>query len=272
VDSSTQITALLGHTGDSGDVEVINAGGTATLGGFTFTSKTDLTLSTNTLSEIIYCANEASAPESFQVSGTGLYEDLVITAPAGFEISLVSDSGYTNSVTLTPSSNTVPSTTLYVRTASGQDGELSGNINVTSGTSSEDIAISSATNNALYFDGEDDFVSLNANTIEDGATDFTIETWILPDNSNWDGEYHAIIGKEAVATNMRNPSFYIHSGNVHVDMYEDETLNRYDFLTEDPIVLQNVWTHMALVKEGLEYRFFVNGELILSREESCHPD
>jgi hypothetical protein len=29
---------------------------------------------------------------------------------------------------------------------------------------------------------------------------------------------------------------------------------------------------MALVKEGLEYRFFVNGELILSREESCHPD
>ncbi len=265
VDSSTQITAVLGITAASGDVEVITAGGTATLSGFTFTSKSELTLSTNTLNEIIYCANETSASESFQVSGTDLYEDLVITAPAGFEVSLSNGSGYANSVSLTPSSNAVTNTTIYVRVASSQNGELSGNITVASGTESENIAVSAANNNALYFDGNNDYVTLSGNTIADGASNFTIETWILPDNTNWNGEHHAIIGYQAGGTsNTRNPSFYIIDGKIHVDMY-DNTLNRYDFLTDDAVVLQNVWTHLALVKESTEYRFYVNGQLILTR-------
>lgn len=264
VDSSTQITALVGYTAASGNVEVTTAGGTAALNGFTFTSRTAFTLSETTLDEMVYCATETSAPKSFQVSGTYLYEDLVITAPAGFEVSLSSGSGYGNSVTLVPTANTVANTTIYVRVASGHNGKLTGNIALVSGTESEQIAVSAANNNALYFDGVDDFVELNGNTIADGATEFTIETWILPDNSNWDNEYHAIIGKQTSETNQRNPSFYIHSGNIHVDMYEDVTLNRFDFMTTDPIVLQDVWTHMALVKEGTEYRFYVNGELVLT--------
>ncbi|WP_419211216.1 LamG-like jellyroll fold domain-containing protein [Maribacter sp. X9] len=267
VDSSTQITAVVGSTAASGDVEVITAGGTATLSGFTFTSKSALTVSTTSINEIIYCANEISASESFQVSGTDLYEDLVITAPAGFEVSLSNGSGYANSVSLTPSSNAVASTSIYVRVASSQNGELSGNITVASGTESEDIAIAAANNNALYFDGDNDYVTLSGNTIADGASNFTIETWILPDNTNWDGDYHAIIGYEQIenTSSSRNPSFYIKQGKIHVDMYENNaSLTRYDFITDDPVVLQDVWTHLALVKEGTEYRFYVNGELILT--------
>nr|WP_321412000.1 LamG-like jellyroll fold domain-containing protein [uncultured Allomuricauda sp.] len=266
VDSSTQITAVLGNTAASGDVEVVTAGGTATLSGFTFTSKSELTLSTNTLNEIIYCANETSASESFQVSGTDLYEDLVITAPAGFEVSLSNGSGYANSVSLTPSSNAVASTTIYVRVASGQNGELSGNITVASGTESENIAVSAANNNALYFDGDYDYVTLSGNTIADGASNFTIETWILPDASNFDGNFHAIIGYQdpGGAGSTRNPSFYIKNGWIHIDSYRKSDKTRFAFFGDDahPVVFQNVWTHMALVKEGEQYFFYVNGVLV----------
>jgi gliding motility-associated-like protein len=266
VDSSTQITAVLGNTAASGDVEVVTAGGTANLSGFTFTSKSELTLSTNTLNEIIYCANEKSAPESFQVSGTYLYEDLVITAPAGFEVSLSNGSGYANSVSLTPSSNAVASTTIYVRVASGQNGELSGNITVASGTESENIAVSAANNNALYFDGDYDYVTLSGNTIADGASNFTIETWILPDASNFDGNFHAIIGYQdpGGAGSTRNPSFYIKNGWIHIDSYRKSDKTRFAFFGDDahPVVFQNVWTHMALVKEGEQYFFYVNGVLV----------
>ena len=64
-----------------------------------------------------------------------------------------------------------------------------------------------ATNNALHFDGVNDRVDLTSNSLQDGATAFTIEAWIKPDNSNWDGAYHAIFGRQAIGS--RNPSFFL---------------------------------------------------------------
>ncbi|MEI7982427.1 MAG: CUB domain-containing protein, partial [Bacteroidota bacterium] len=42
----------------------------------------------------------SSAPQSYMVSGTNLTSNISITAPPGFEISLTSNSGYTNSISL----------------------------------------------------------------------------------------------------------------------------------------------------------------------------
>jgi hypothetical protein len=53
-------------------------------------------------------------------------------------------------------------------------------------------AVTVATNNALHFDGANDRVNLTSTSLQDGATAFTIEAWIKPDNSNWDDRYHAI--------------------------------------------------------------------------------
>ncbi|WP_149304987.1 LamG-like jellyroll fold domain-containing protein [Pareuzebyella sediminis] len=264
VDSSTQITAVLGNTAASGDVEVVTAGGTATLSGFTFTSKTSVTTSVSSLNSIIYCGGETSSALDFDVSASDAYQDMVITAPSGFEISLNENSGFASSLTLSPVANAIVNTTIYVRVAASQSGRLSGNVAIASGTVTENISVNAETNNSLYFDGIDDYVNLTSITIPDGASDFTIEAWILPDNSNWDGDYHAIIGNQQGAIETRNPSFYIIDGKIHIDSYEDNTLTRFPFLETNPSILQNVWSHIALVKDGLQFIVYVNGQEVIT--------
>ncbi|MDP5027749.1 MAG: lamin tail domain-containing protein [Flavobacterium sp.] len=63
--------------------------------------------------------NGPSAEQTFSVSGINLTADLIVTAPANFEISSTSGTGFSSSVTLTPASGTVASTTLYVRLTAG---------------------------------------------------------------------------------------------------------------------------------------------------------
>lgn len=116
-----------------------------------------------------------------------------------------------------------------------------------------------ATNNALHLDGVNDRVDLTSNSIQDGATAFTIEAWIKPDNSNWDGAYHAIFGKQG--NTSRNPSFYLKDGKIHIDSYEDGTNTRFDLLTDQALISRNVWSHIALVKEGTIFKVYVNGNL-----------
>lgn len=63
--------------------------------------------------------NGPSAEQTYSVSGINLTADLIVTAPANFEISSTSGTGYSSSVSLTPASGTVASTTLYVRLVAG---------------------------------------------------------------------------------------------------------------------------------------------------------
>ncbi|MFD2552652.1 HYR domain-containing protein [Bizionia sediminis] len=121
-----------------------------------------------------------------------------------------------------------------------------------------------STNNSLYFDGVNDYVSLSGLSIQDGATAFTIEAWIKPDASNFDDtNYHAIFGNQAGSTsNTRNPSIYFKESKIYLDTYEDNTLNRFEYYpdTNQPIVFtENNWSHIALVKQGNQYIVYVNG-------------
>ncbi len=133
------------------------------------------------------------------------------------------------------------------------------------GCASTRTAVTAATNNALSFDGVNDRVNLTSNSIQDGATAFTIEAWIKPNNSNWDNAYHAIFGNQTGGpANTRNPSFYLKDGKIHIDSYEDGTLTRFDFLTNESLISQNVWSHIALVKEGTTFKVYINGNLAIT--------
>ncbi|MEN9973585.1 MAG: hypothetical protein RIS20_1932, partial [Bacteroidota bacterium] len=133
------------------------------------------------------------------------------------------------------------------------------------GCSSTRTAVVVYSNNALSFDGSNDRVNMTSNSIADGATAFTIEGWIKPNNTNWDNQYHAIFGNQTGGSaNTRNPSFYLLQGKIHVDSYEDNTLVRYDFLTNQALILQNVWSHIALVKEANLYKIYINGTLAIT--------
>ncbi len=102
------------------------------------------------LSAFTTCAGTASATQSFDVSGSLLTNDMVITAPTGYEISLAANSGFQTSLTLTPVSGTVSATTIYVRLSSSASNAASGNITVAStGATTENVATGTAVVNAL---------------------------------------------------------------------------------------------------------------------------
>ena len=102
------------------------------------------TISTvGTLSQFASCVNTASSEQSFSVSAVNLSANLVLTAPAGYEVSTTSGSGFGSSVSLTPSSGTVASTTIYARMAAAGSSPASGNISCTStGATTKNVAVS----------------------------------------------------------------------------------------------------------------------------------
>ncbi|MFY0603960.1 MAG: T9SS type A sorting domain-containing protein [Flavobacteriaceae bacterium] len=74
-----------------------------------------------------------SAEDDFTVEGLFLTNDIVVTAPTNYEVSLTSGGTFTSSVNITPSSGTVAQTMVYVRLADGLTaGNYTGNITVSS--------------------------------------------------------------------------------------------------------------------------------------------
>ncbi len=100
-----------------------------------------------TLNPFVTCAGVVSGYQTLSILGTSLTNDIVVTAPSGFEISLNTGTGYTNSITLTGTGGTVTSTNIYVRISAGVSGSVSGNIDLSSiGANSQSIAISGIIN------------------------------------------------------------------------------------------------------------------------------
>ena len=84
----------------------------------------------------------ASAAQTYTVSGSNLEEDIVITPPAGFEVS-TEGSTYSSSLTLTQSGGSVASTAVYVRLYSVTEGIFSGSIaHTSSGATPRNVAVS----------------------------------------------------------------------------------------------------------------------------------
>ncbi|MGZ3754753.1 MAG: beta-propeller fold lactonase family protein [Mucilaginibacter sp.] len=110
------------------------------------------TISVGTVTgSISACAGSASvapAIEKFTVSGTNLINNIVLNAPAGFEISLFAGNGYTNSLTLIQTIGIVAPSVIYVRSAaSAPVGILSGNVILTSaGANTQNVVVTGIVN------------------------------------------------------------------------------------------------------------------------------
>jgi hypothetical protein len=78
------------------------------------------------------CAGANSVSQSFTVSGTLLTANIIVTAPAGFEVSTTSGSGFGSLVTVNQSGGNVAATTIFVRTTAVASGSPAGNITVAS--------------------------------------------------------------------------------------------------------------------------------------------
>lgn len=86
-----------------------------------------------------------SAAQTFVVSGVNLTNDITITAPSNFQLSL-DGTTWNNSITLTPVSGSVSSTTVRVRLNAAANGNYSGNISLAStGATTVNVAVSGTT-------------------------------------------------------------------------------------------------------------------------------
>lgn len=99
----------------------------------TFGSTTPGISTTGTPSALSTTYGTASTSTSFSVSGTSLTNDIIVTPPAGFEVSSAAGGPYTASLTLPQTGGTVAATGVYIRLkASDIPGTYSGNTVVTS--------------------------------------------------------------------------------------------------------------------------------------------
>jgi len=104
---------------------------------------------TGSLSALSSTYGTASSNTTFSVSGSALSNNIIITPPSGFEISISPGSGFGTSLTLTQSGGVVSATTIYVRLAATTNaGTYSGNIVLSSnGATNVNVATVSSTVN-----------------------------------------------------------------------------------------------------------------------------
>lgn len=124
----------------------IAAGGTFSINDFTFNGTVALTAPTINTGALTAFGNVCvgnNPVNNYTVSGAYLTNDIVINAPTGFEIKTAASPTYGSTVTLTPSSGTVASTTINVRFSPAAPGAVSGNITHTStGATTRNVAVS----------------------------------------------------------------------------------------------------------------------------------
>ncbi len=113
-----------------------------------YLSSTDpyILVSGNSLPAFNSVPGTPSAEKSYTVSGGNLTTDIALTAPADYEISLSSGSGFGTNLLLPQSGGAVPSTTIYVRLNRATVGTPSGNISHSSdGATTQNVAVNGVT-------------------------------------------------------------------------------------------------------------------------------
>ena len=122
----------LNATNSMGSTFQVTAGGT-TNGAASFSTMTpfDLVASTASLSQFNACSGISSSSQTFDVSGKSLTANVVVSAPAGFEVS-TNGTFYSSSVTLTQSGGSLAASTIHARMASASSSPAAGSIQISS--------------------------------------------------------------------------------------------------------------------------------------------
>lgn len=153
------------------------------------TIEEELTPSINTntsdLGLFLQILNYPSDAKQFSVDGLNLSNNLVITAPTGYEVSLNPNDGFNNSLSLTPVSGAISATDVYVRLNRGLLGDISGNVVISStGVSSLFVSVSGLTSSPLNPSSPYDMSSGNSYSFTNWSPSSTPGTY-PPNMSIW---------------------------------------------------------------------------------------
>lgn len=110
----------------------------------TASSTPSISISGSVASLDYFEGNGPSAEDSFLVSGINLTQNITVSAPTNFEVSLTSGSGFGASVVLTQSGGTVSPTTVYIRLSTGLSANsYNGDVTASStGATNQTLAVS----------------------------------------------------------------------------------------------------------------------------------
>lgn len=105
-------------------------------------------VSTNSLSGFLTSQGAASPAKSFNVSGTNLTQNITVTAPANYEVSLTENGDYSGPVPIPQVDGVVVSTPVFVRIAASASttGPVTGNVQVTSLGATRTVSLSGTIN------------------------------------------------------------------------------------------------------------------------------
>ncbi len=145
------------------------------------------------------------------------------------------------------------------------DGDLTGSNNpetiIMTKNSSVTAHFISPTNNALSFDGSNDYINVPYNATLNLSQDFTIETWLYPTSFN---SYRSFINRG----DINNPDYQYWIGFFGSRLYFDFKVgNVYYDLTSAATFTTNEWMHVAIVYNQIlkQVTFYVNGDFLESK-------
>jgi len=229
-----------------------------------FTAATNPVITTSgSLSTFTSCSGCTVTPQSFTVSGVDLStNNIVVTAPTGVQVSTSINSGFASTISLTPSSGTVTTTTIYAKLTNNASSVNSGVISVTStGASTKTLTVTTNTDNALSFDGVNDYVSLPStlgSAYDNNAV--TIEAWIKTSASSTLSRKDIVtFGSTSTSNNVME--FRMSNGKLQF-LLNDGTL--FYALTSTSDINTGKWVHVAAVKSGSSVSLYINGQIAAS--------
>jgi gliding motility-associated-like protein len=219
VNSDTSITATV-PLGTTGPIRVTNAGGTnISSSNFTYSSTI---FTTGTLTAFSKCSGSESAAQTFTVSGANLTANLVVAAYTGLEYSL-DGTNYLSTLSITPTSGTVASTSIYVRMTAASTSLTTGSISLTSTGATSLTKSVSGTVNVLPT------ITLgNVVAVVSSATTFTIPYSAI---TNSPTAYSVSTGTNALANfvPISDATFSGATGNLAVAIPANSAPGTYDF-------------------------------------------
>jgi endonuclease G len=143
----TQINAIVPALASTGVITVTSTSNGTDTSAETFAVSSSpnpsLSLSSSSLTGFTSVSGTASASQSYTVSGSNLTSNVVVTAPAGYEVSL-DNSTFGGSKTLVPTSGSLSGVTVYVRlSASAATGAVNGTVtHVGGGATTQNLTVS----------------------------------------------------------------------------------------------------------------------------------
>jgi hypothetical protein len=120
------------------------------------------------------------------------------------------------------------------------------------------------------FDGSNDYVSISSTAnspVDFSKNNYTISGWINPDNV---GSAQPILTKYGTADSLRSIYFNIHTDGT-LRLLQRGT-GTSDVVYSSSTISASTWAHVALVRDSSTVKFYINGDLDVSRSSTFTPN